>query len=182
LVAQLLEWGRRDRETLPLIKACVVHYELEFIHPFSDGNGRIGRLWQSVILLKASPVFEFAPVESLVHARQADYYRALAKSGRAGDCTAFVVFSLETIRDALADLLREARPEPQTATDRLERARESFVDRWFSRRDYLQLHKRLSTATASRDLKRAVERGIVRRRGSDRTTEYVFVQASYLRP
>lgn len=182
LVAELLSWGRKDRDTPAAIKACVVHYELEFIHPFSDGNGRIGRLWQHVVLLGFSRVFEFAPIESMTHSRQAGYYRVLAESGRAGDCTPFVAFSLETIREALVELLDHLRPERQSAEARLALAREAFGPRWFSRRDYLLLHKKLSTATASRDLRRAVDDGALVRRGSDRTTRYAFAGRAHSPP
>jgi Fic family protein len=174
LVANLLDWGRNEPDTPVLIKACVVHYELEFIHPFTDGNGRIGRLWQLVVLLGVSPIFEFAPIESMIHARQGEYYRALSESDRAGDCGPFILFSLEAIRDTLLELLGGLRPEVQTAEHRLELAREQFSGRWFSRGDYLSLHKKLSTATASRDLQRAVVLGLARRRGADRNTEYAF--------
>lgn len=174
LVADLLAWGRRDADTPTVIKACIVHYELEFIHPFSDGNGRVGRLWQHVALLGFSRVFEFAPIESIVHARQAEYYRVLAESGRAGNCTPFVVFSLEAMGAALVELLENVRPEPQKVDDRLALARDTFKGRWFSRRDYLLLHRKLSTATASRDLKAGLEAGALRRRGDGRTTEYAF--------
>lgn len=176
LVRELFRWGRGAGGLPATITASVVHYELEFIHPFTDGNGRIGRLWQHLLLLRSSPVFEFAPVESLVHARQAGYYRALAESGRGGDCTPFIRFSLESIRDALSALLDELRPERETAATRLDVARGAFGSRWFSRRDYLLLHKRLSTATASRDLAGGVGEGFLRRRGSDRTTQYAFAR------
>jgi Fic family protein len=174
LVEELFAWGRKERENPELIKACVVHYELEFIHPFSDGNGRVGRLWQHLILMRSHPAFVHAPAESLVHQRQPQYYRALADSGRAGNCTPFLEYSLRILRDTLAELLREVRPEAETLDSRLDLARNELAARWFSRSDYLVLHKRLSTATASRDLRAAVERKLVERRGSDRTTTYRF--------
>jgi Fic family protein len=173
LMAELLEWGAKA-DVPPLIKSSVVHYEIQFIHPFSDGNGRLGRLWQHVILLAVSPVFESVPVESITRSRQAEYYSALGESDRAGDSTRFLEFSLTALRDALQELLEDIRPEREDAEARLQAAREAFGSRSFSRSDYLKLHKRLSTATASRDLKEGVERGTLARQGEKRMARYVF--------
>jgi Fic family protein len=173
LMQELLAWSKKDAISV-LIKSCVVHYEIQFIHPFSDGNGRIGRLWQHVVLLGASPVCEFTPVESMIRARQAQYYDALARSDRAGNCDVFIEFSLGALADALGELLDDLRPEPMTAASRLERAHSEFRRSWFRRGDYLKLHKTLSTATASRDLKAGLDSGALRRRGDRRLTEYAF--------
>lgn len=88
----------------PLISGCVFHYELEFIHPFADGNGRMGRLWQTVILRRWKRLFSGLPVETTILQRQAGYYRALAASDREGSATGFVEFMLEALRDALRDV------------------------------------------------------------------------------
>jgi Fic family protein len=173
LVAELLRWARVS-PVPPLIKACVVHYELQFIHPFSDGNGRVGRLWQHVSLLRVSPAFASLPVESVIHDRQAKYYRALAASDRAGDSTPFLLFSLTALRDALNELLTQVRPQRETTEDRLAAARAAFASKSFTRRDYLGLHQLLSTATGSRDLKSGVDSDVLRSRGERRTTTYVF--------
>jgi Fic family protein len=174
LVEDLLRWAKTDRETHPAIKAAVLHYELEFIHPFSDGNGRAGRLWQHVALVRFHPAFEHVPVESVIHARQADYYRTLALSDRAGSATPFLEFALAASRDALAELVGALRPERATPESRLESARQAFVHRDFSRKEYMALHTGISTATASRDLALGVERRMLSKRGTKAVARYGF--------
>ncbi len=100
LINELFEWLREAKDHL-LVKSCVFHYEFEFIHPFSDGNGRIGRLWQSLILGKLNPVFEYLPVENMVFANQEQYYEAIAQSTKAGNSIHFIDFMLQEIYNAL---------------------------------------------------------------------------------
>jgi Fic family protein len=101
LVEQLLHWGKAS-EAHPLIKSSAVHYMLEYIHPFRDGNGRIGRLWQTLILSRWNPLFAWMPVETLVHHNQALYYKALQDSHTgAVDCRPFVGFMLDAIGNSL---------------------------------------------------------------------------------
>ena len=101
LVDQLLDWGKTS-VAHPLIKSSAVHYLLEYIHPFRDGNGRIGRLWQSLILSQWNPLFAWMPVETLVHHNQALYYKALQDSHTgAVDCRPFISFMLDAIGNSL---------------------------------------------------------------------------------
>lgn len=100
LMRDLFEWLKKSDEH-PLIKSCVFHYEFEFIHPFSDGNGRIGRLWQSVILYHWREVFAVMPTESIVRDNQEHYYNALEQSTDMGESTIFVEFMLDVILDTV---------------------------------------------------------------------------------
>ena len=101
LVEQLLHWGKTS-EAHPLIKSSAVHYMLEHIHPFRDGNGRIGRLWQTLVLSRWNPLFAWMPVETLVHHNQALYYKALQDShAGAVDCRPFISFMLDAIGNSL---------------------------------------------------------------------------------
>ncbi|MDI9570588.1 MAG: Fic family protein [Pseudomonadota bacterium] len=104
LMADLLTWLERTDEH-PLVSSCVFHYEFEFIHPFSDGNGRLGRLWQTLILSRWKPLLAYLPVETVVRDRQEDYYRVLAQADERGDATPFVEFMLEALRSAIEEAL-----------------------------------------------------------------------------
>jgi Fic family protein len=172
LMGKLFNFLKTQNEVHLIIKACVFHYELEFIHPFMDGNGRMGRLWQQVILMEFSEVFEFLSIETLIHERQRAYYSALEKSDKAGESTAFVEFSLEVIRDTLSSFTKEFKPGKLNANDRIELALEHFASKQFSRKEYLQFHKALSTAQASRDLKLAVDRKWIEPNGEKALTRY----------
>jgi Fic family protein len=103
LMKDLLGWLKRT-DAHPLVAGCVFHYELEFIHPFADGNGRIGRLWQTLILSQWNPLFAFLPVETVIRDQQADYYKVLAACDKAGNSTAFTEFLLSSLRTALREI------------------------------------------------------------------------------
>ena len=111
LMEQLMQW-LAETEAHPLIASCALHYELEFIHPFSDGNGRMGRLWQTVILSRWQPVMAFLPVEAIIKERQEHYYHQLSQADRLSDCTDFILFLLEALRDALTEAIA-AQPASQ---------------------------------------------------------------------
>lgn len=172
LVRALLRWVHSAEVPVP-VKACVAHYELQFIHPFSDGNGRVGRLWQHVTLLAMSPVFAWLPVESVIRERQRQYYAALARSDRAGDSTPFLEFSLGALVDELGTLVSGLRPARDSGAVRLDLAR-AQLSGWFTRADYLAIHRGLAPLTASRDLALGVKTGMLERRGERRLARYRF--------
>lgn len=109
LMGDLFSWLKNSKDHL-LIRSCVFHYEFEFIHPFSDGNGRTGRLWQSLILGRLHPLFEHLPVENMVHANQQEYYDAIAASTNAGQSEPFINFMLKEILKSLQKNIIEKVP------------------------------------------------------------------------
>lgn len=102
-IEDLLKWYKKSR-IHPLIKSAVFHYEFEFIHPFEDGNGRMGRMWHSLLLGNWNEVFFWLPIEELIRSRQQQYYDALAQSDKKADSASFVTLMLEIIRDTLAEI------------------------------------------------------------------------------
>ena len=107
LMGDIFNWLQSSDEHL-LITSCVFHYEFEFIHPFSDGNGRIGRLWQTVILSSFKDLFAYIPIESMVRNHQEKYYQALEDAGSVGESTPFIEFMLEIIAKSLKDYIKES--------------------------------------------------------------------------
>ncbi|MFN6344370.1 MAG: Fic family protein [Cyanobium sp.] len=115
LVGELLAW-LASSDWHPLIVSCVAHYELEFIHPFADGNGRLGRLWQTLILSRWNALLAWLPIEEVIRSRQQGYYESLGQADRQGDLEPFVAYQLEAIHDALRS---EIGATPGTAIDAL---------------------------------------------------------------
>lgn len=172
LIEDLLEYTEKDGDLL-LIKSCVFHYEFEFIHPFMDGNGRMGRLWQTVLLRQQYPVFDYLPIESLIKEQQKEYYSALEKSDKLGESTPFVEFMLTIIERALEDLL-SSQPVTLKGVDRIQLFRNIIGENSFSRKEYMRHFKDISSATASRDLREATDNQILERIGEGRTTVYKY--------
>jgi Fic family protein len=172
LVKNLFDFLKRDKD-LPLIKSCVFHYEIEFIHPFMDGNGRMGRLWQTVLLRQYSPVFEFLPIESLIKEKQTEYYNILSESDNKGNSTPFIEFMLKILDESLENLLLSQKVN-LSSKDRINIFKDQIGKETFSRQDYMRHFKDISSSTASRDLKEAADNGILIKTGDKRLTQYKF--------
>jgi Fic family protein len=170
LMKDLFEY-LKDSEELTLIKSCVFHYEMEFIHPFLDGNGRMGRLWQTLILMSEYPIFEFLPFETLISQTQNDYYKSLALSDKSGKSTYFIEYMLDVIDKSLESLLNYNNRILKDL-DRLEYFLKLGVKE-FSRKDYMNIFKDLSSATASRDLKKGIVLNMFESFGNLNKTKYI---------
>ena len=175
LMLELFDFLKSNKDVSWLIKACVFHYELELIHPFSDGNGRMGRLWQQIILMKEDKIFEYIPIEALIKDNQEQYYKVLGICDNVGESTLFIEFMLEQISHAIGSYNENILSNVNTPTMRLEYARDYFINKSFSRKEYILLHKNISTATASRDLKYALDQKKLQRIGDKNQSIYRFI-------
>lgn len=159
-IEMLLDWAKTS--TLhPLIKSCVFHYEFEFIHPFQDGNGRMGRMWQTLILYNWNPSFAWIPVETIIRENQSEYYDALGKADKAADSSIFVEFLLSAIRQALTELSVTAQATAQV-TAQVELLLEALDDGDLSLQQLMEkmnLHHRQSFRSIY--LLPAIEAGVV---------------------
>jgi len=152
LIQELLEWTEKSEIHL-LIKSCVFHYEFELIHPFADGNGRMGRLWHTLLLSKWNPIFAWLPIESIIHDNQSEYYNAINISNNNGKSTVFIEFMLSVIKQALQESINDKPKNISSKSDL----------RWNKINDYLETHEYIlnsdvqkllgvSSATATRIL------------------------------
>jgi Fic family protein len=169
LMKDLFEYLNAKSE-ITLIKSCVFHYEMEFIHPFMDGNGRMGRLWQTLILMGEYEIFEFLPFETLISKNQEEYYKILSTCDKEGKSTKFIEYMLQIINTSLSELLENS-TKKLNETERIELFIENLKGE-FTRKDYMKYFPELSSATASRDLKNGVQQGILDKIGDKKTTVY----------
>jgi Fic family protein len=185
LIADLFGWAK-ETELHPVIKSAVIHSEIETIHPFADGNGRTGRLWQTLILAKWNPLFEWIPMESVVYEKRQDYYDALQAAQNANDSGAFIEFILSAVLvavEAQAKIQADERKvsesskrhepnEPNDSNRESNELNEALIKLIKEKGDitYAEMVERLrvSRATVQRHLQELKEAGVIRRVGGTR--------------
>lgn len=138
LVTELLDWVKNS-DVHMLIRSCVFHYEFELIHPFADGNGRVGRLWHTLLLSRWNPAFAWLPVESMIYAHQQEYYGAINAANDAGESTIFVEFMLSTIKASLMDAIKTSDGMSDGTVDK-------EAPRWRNIQEFLKNHDYIMNA------------------------------------
>lgn len=176
-IRSLLDYVRQSKDPI-LLKSVRFHFEFVNLHPFTDGNGRTARLWQTRVLMELYPVFEFLDVESMIYEKRAAYYAAIRQSQEEKDSAPFAAFMIGRILESLSRLWEQCGGVTLRAKDRLQNARGHFGGTVFSRRDYLALFKTITAVTASRDLASGVQSGDLLRAGDKRTATYRFGPAN----
>ena len=170
LMGDLFDW-LSSTDIHPLIKSSVFHYEFEFIHPFEDGNGRIGRLWQSLILYDWKPIFSAVPIESVIKESQQGYYDALEAAGSEGESTPFVAFMLQAILRSCEEELAAERDVPKTVPKNVPINRQEKIIRLMQGNSTITIEQLahacdVSDKTIKRDIAKLKEEGRVERVGS----------------
>ncbi|MBP5229286.1 MAG: Fic family protein [Bacteroidales bacterium] len=177
LIDDLFNWLKKADDHL-LIRSCVFHYELEFIHPFVDGNGRIGRLWQSLILGQLNSVFEHLPVENIVYANQKAYYQAINKSSNLGNSSPFIDYMLEEILSAL--LCHQGKSNEETLDEKGLNTQQDKILGYLRANRHLSAAKiaeeaGISARQAERILSDLKKKGIILRVGANRNGYWEIV-------
>lgn len=176
LVMELLDWVRKSDFHM-LIKSCVFHYELELIHPFADGNGRIGRLWHTLLLTQWKPMFAWLPVESIIHDRQDEYYQAINRSNNEAASTIFIEFMLSAMKEALMEAVQVRNTENMSREDQ----------RWYQIKRFLKKNGtitnadvremfRVSSSTANRILAKMTDDGKIQKIRIGKSWGYIVIQ------
>lgn len=177
LMGDLFKWVKTTKEH-PLVSSCVFHYEFEFIHPFIDGNGRMGRYWQTMLLSRWKGIFAWLPVETIVKAHQQDYYNAIAKSDAAGESTVFVEFMLQCLLEAMDNYDEQ---DEDTSTEVADKVADKVANKSAQKvlmllyengnltRDELSERTGLSLGGIKKIINSLRENGLIERVGSNKT-------------
>ena len=173
LMDNLFEWMNNSKNTVhPLILSSVFHYEFVFIHPFSDGNGRMARLWQTAILSKWNVMFEYMPIENIIKRHQQEYYKTINECDKIGNSTRFIEFMLKIIDETIEDLLKRSKNSENNETESLNITEKEALD-------YIYINELVSTKelaeylgkadrTARRIVSLLIEKGLITYQGRDK--------------
>ena len=177
LMHDLFEWVRKT-DVHPLVSSCVFHYEFEFIHPFIDGNGRMGRYWQTMLLSRWKGIFSWIPVETIVKENQQDYYDVIAKCDAVGDSTAFIEFMLRCLLDAMNQIEEEPEEDSIKVADKVadkvanksaQKVLMLLYENGHLTREELSERTGLSLGGIKKIINSLRERGLIERVGSNKT-------------
>ena len=171
LMADLFEW-LKNSDAHPLIKSCVFHYEFEFIHPFQDGNGRIGRLWQTVILKDWKEIFAWIPVETLIKENQKDYYNVLGISDSVANSTKFIEFMLGLILNTIEEIIRNEKKVTVKVTQKVTANQEKIIEAIrinpFITQEELVSIVGITRKSIVANMKKLQKSGLIKREGADK--------------
>jgi Fic family protein len=183
LMSQLLDWTENAK--LPqVVKSCIFHYEFEYIHPFSDGNGRMGRMWQTLLLYQENPVFAWLPVENIIAHNQQEYYRALRRSTHHNDSGIFAQFMLSVIKQATVEFKEkyqkgELKNAGVNAGVKLSKTQEKIIALIAKENDISQSEIakkiKLNESTVYRNIEKLKQLEILKREGADKKGVWVII-------
>ena len=178
LMSNLFDW-LKSTDVHPLIKSCIFHYEFEFIHPFEDGNGRMGRLWQTVILTEWKPIFAWLPIETLIKENQKLYYKALGISDSNADSTEFIEFMLsiilKTIKEIIATELKITQKITQKITVNQQKIIDSIKNNPYITQEELAEIVGIARLNIIKNMKKLQEQNIIKRIGADKNGYWQIV-------
>lgn len=171
LMFDLFEWLKTS-DVHPLIKSCVFHYEFEFIHPFQDGNGRIGRLWQTVILKEWKEIFAWLPVETLIKENQKEYYNVLGASDSAANSTKFIEFMLSLILNTIEEIIKTEKKVTERVTVKVTANQKKIIDAIknnpFVTQEELAEIVGIARKNIVANMKKLQDNGLIKRVGADK--------------
>ena len=178
LMADLFNWLKTS-DVHPLIKSCVFHYEFEFIHPFQDGNGRMGRLWQTVILKEWKEVFAWIPVETLIKENQSEYYNALNSSDKEADSSSFIEFMLSLLLKTIEEIIETEKKVTAKVSVKVTVNQQKILDvikeNPFVTQEELAQIIGLSRKSIIQNMKKLQENGLLKRIGADKNGRWEVV-------
>ena len=176
LMSDLFEW-LKNSDVHPLIKSCFFHYEFEFIHPFQDGNGRMGRLWQTVILKEWKSIFAWLPIETLIKENQVEYYNALNSSDSDANSTNFTVFMLQTILRTIKEIIEIEKKITLKITVKItanqKKILEAIKQNPFVTQEELSSIVGIAKLNINKNMKKLQEQGIIERVGADKNGKWI---------